>query len=225
MTLIALALLSAVQPATLPEADSGEIVVNGVRESTLDLKRLRAADAAYRAGRAQFAPESRFVFELRPKDGLKLEGTTLTLRSGATQLPVALDARGRFSLPDLPAGKWELVHNRGKGRIAVRPLVFSPGATEEDRPLGDLRLQCRAAWEIIKGEVSFVARSLFATAGGCSSSRIQFMFGTLRPIESATVTTAGRTTPLKLHPDHKRFAAPLADKNLPNSARIHITHS
>lgn len=212
-------------PAEPPEsqpAPSDEIVVTGARESTLDLPRLLKAEAAFRAGRAEFAPTSSLWFQLRAGPDVALDGMTLELRRGDTRIAVPVDGDRRFTLPALPGGKWELVHNRGKARIAVRALVISAGAREEERPLGDLRLQCRAGWELAKADFGFLARAGFGALGGCSSTRFAFFFRTTRPIDSATLSDGARTETLKLQGDRKAFRAPLGAKEWPNSAVVRV---
>ncbi len=191
---------------------SDEIVVTGMRESTLDLPRLLTAQGAFRTGRAAFAPTSSLYFQLRPAPGVALAGMTLFLRGGDRQAAVAIDAEGRFVLPDVPLGKWELVHNRGAGRIAVRALVISAGATEADRPLGDLRLQCRAGWELAKVDYSLIVRAGFSAAGGCSSSKFAFYFRTPRPIAVAVLEDRAGKQDLPLRADRSAYQAPWAIK-------------
>lgn len=205
-------------------APSDEIVVTGVRESTIDLPRLLKAQAAFRSGRAALAPTSTLRFQLRPAPGVALAGMTLVLRAGAQRIAVPIGADGGFVLPDLPAGKWELVHNRGRGRIAVRALVISAGMTEADRRLGDLRLQCRAGWELAKAGHSIVARSGFAMMGGCASRKFAFYFHAARPIAAAALVAGGETRALPVRPDRLAYRAPLGDKGLPNDAMVHVRH-
>jgi hypothetical protein len=203
-------------------AASDEIVVTGVRLSELDLSRLRRAQLAFAKHRAAYAPASSLLFQLRPAAGVALDGLTLTLEGAGRSTPIAIDAGGRFALPELPAGDWRLLHNRGKGRIAVRALVFSPGASEADRPLGDLRLQCRVGWELKRSEYSFVKRSAFGVAGGCDSTRIAFFFVAPAPLEAATVAAAGGPRDLPVRADRSAYRAPLGDKALANAARVQL---
>lgn len=204
---------------------SDEIVVTGVRVSTLDLPRLLKAQDVFRAGRATFAPTSSLYFQLRPAAGVALAGMTLALVSGDQRIPVPIDAESRFTLPALPAGRWELVHNRGAGRIAVRALVISAGATETNRPLGDLRLQCRAGWELAKAKYSFIARGGFSVMGGCSSTNFAFFFRTPQAIRDATLSAGAKMVELPVLADRSAYRAPLGDKALPNTAMIHVRYN
>ena len=204
---------------------SDEIVVTGTRVSTLDLPRLLKAQAAFEAGRAKYAPTSALYFQLRPAAGVAVEGMTLALVKGDQDMIVPIDAENRFTLPRLPAGRWELVHNRGAGRIAVRALVISAGTSEADRPLGDLRLQCRAGWELAKAKFSFIERGGFSAMGGCNSGKFAFYFRTPRAIQSATLTSGAATSDLPVMADRSAYRAPLGDKALPNDARIRVRYN
>lgn len=207
-----------------PMAAADEIVVTGSREGTLDLKRLLDASSAFKAGRATFAPHSVLKFQLRPASRLLVKETRLVLRGEDDRsLEVAIDEDGRFTLPDLPSGRWELVHNLGKQPISVRPLVLSPGSTEFDRPLGDLRLQCRVSWQVRKNGYSFFSRAGFGALGGCSSTRFAFVTTTPRPITAAHALTGGRTLALTVTANRVGYQAPLGDKSLPNGTRILAT--
>lgn len=201
-----------------------EIVVTGRREGTLDLPRLLKAQEAFRDGRHVFAPTSTLYFQFRASSDASLEGMRLELRSNLGRVPVPIDAAGRFVLPDLPAGDWELVHDRSKARIAVRALVISAGATETDRPLGDLRLQCRAGWELAKADRSFIARNGFNAMGGCSSSKFAFWFRTPRTIGSVVLDSGAQSRDLPLRPDRSGFRAPLGERSIPNAAMVHVRY-
>lgn len=213
------------QDATpVPAAD--EIVVTGSREGTLDLKRLLNAVSAFKADRATFAPESVLKFQLRPESGYPVKGMKLALRTDDDRsVTVDIDEDGRFALPDQISDRWELVHNLGKRAVSVRPLVLSPGSTEFDRPLGDLRLQCRVSWEIRKKAYSFISRAGFGALGGCSSTRFAFVTTTPRPITAARAMTVGHVLDLPIAANRAGYQAPLGDKRLPNSTRIRATPS
>ena len=215
--------VASAQGAT-PAPTAEDVVVTGVREGTIDLKRLLNARSVFNEGRTVFAPGSSLTFQLRRTGGLAIEGMTLTLREGERAIPVPIDEQGRFALPDPSRGTWELVHNRGKARVAVRALVLSPGATVSDRPLGDLRLQCRVSWELLKPTFSIFARTGFGALGGCSSSRFAFYFNAPRPIAAATVRIGPESLALPLGADRASFRAPLSDRALPNAARVQVRY-
>jgi len=207
-----------------PPAPSDEIIVTGTRASTLDLPRLLKAQKAFLDGRAAFAPTASLFFRLRAAPDVELNGMTLTLRNGDAEIAVPIDSEQRFSLPELPAGRCELVHNRGAARIAVRALVLSAGASEDERPLGDLRLQCRAGWELAKGDYPFIARAGFGAVGGCSRTRIAFFFRTPQSIATATLSAGDRIEELPLRPDRSAFRAPLGTRDWPNDAVIRVSY-
>lgn len=218
-----LSLPAAAQERQQESAPSDEIVVNGVRDSTLDLSRLLKAQEVYNAGRETFAPSSSLHFRLRPAAGVALDGLTLTLVNRDQRIPVPVDGEGRFALTNVPPGKWELVHNRGAGRIAVRVSVLSSGATELERPLGDLRLQCRVQWELAKANYSFVARAGFNALGGCSSPNIAIFFSTPGTIRTATVSAGSRTEELPLNESRSAYRPPLGKTDWAHDAIVRVS--
>lgn len=215
---------AAAQAQQSDQTTSDEVVVTGKRESALDLARLLKAREAFEAGRAAFAPTSSLYYQIRPASGVPLAGIALTLRRGDQRVAVPIDAEGRFTIPHLPQGGWTLLHNRGAGRIAVRALVISIGATESDRPLGDLRLQCRVGWELKKADYSLIARSGFGAMGGCSSSRFAFYFHVTRTIRTVSLNDGAKVRELPVTSTRSGYRAPLGDRSIPNTAMIHVRY-
>ena len=201
-----------------------EIVVTGRRESTFDLARLARAQATFVKHRAAYAPASVLYFEVRPSHGVILDGFKLTLRAGERTVDVPLNASHRFTLPFLPRGDWELVHNRGRKQVALRALVLSPGALETDRPLGDLRLQCRVGRSLNGNEMSFKQRLVFDVVGGCTSKRVALHFYTPRPVARAILARGDTFQDLSVDWDGRRYLVPANDTTLPNSARVRLVY-
>ena len=222
---LAIASASAVDAQDPPSTvGSDDIVVTGVRDSTIDLKRLLKAEAVFRAGRPTYAPSGTLRFQLRPTDGLVVEGIKLTLRRGDESISLPVDAEGRFTLPPMSLSGWELYHNRGKRSVFIRALVLSPGTDESNRLLGDLRLQCRVGWELTKEKFAFFVRSAFAVAGGCSSSRIAFYNVVLRPVAGARISDGVKNDTLPIGRNQSSYRAPLADRKWSNSARVQLAY-
>lgn len=211
-------------PPAASEAPADEIVVTAPRAGyRLEGKRLRAAQQAFAADRGRFAPEATLVFEVYPKNGRSLDGLVLTLiRDGETR-PVPVDALHRFVLPPLDSADWTLTANRRGGEMALRAWVFSPGAREADRPLGDFRLQCRVSWALQKDRFSFVQRGAFAALGGCGSSRFRVFTSATRPVAAAHID--GVRQALELLPGGAGYHVPLADETLPDTARLRLDYA
>lgn len=164
------------------------------------------------------------LFQLRFPAGTPVAGTALRLMGDdAAIIPVPMDADGRFALPDIPPGRWQLVHNRGRLAVTVRALVFFTGASEANRPLGDLRLQCRVGWELRKSGLWFVARTGFDALGGCGSSRMAFYFLAPRPIAAASLAHRGAAMPLVLRDDRGEYRAPLGDRAFANTDQVTVS--
>jgi len=213
--------------APAPEAaveDQAISVVGFKNPYRLTVKQLRDAARAYRKGRPVYAPASILYFEVKPaRPGESLDGVTLTLRSADRAIPVPLDSANRFVLPELGSDDWQLVANRSRAGLVVRPVVMSPGTSEDDRMLGDMRLQCEVHWAIEKRHMSVFARGAFAAAGGCQSSSFAIYARSDRAIAHASVTAGPVSRPVQVLRDGYLFRAPLHDKKLPNSARVRFS--
>lgn len=209
-------------PAAGPQ---DEIVVTAIKGMwSLEGKRLRAAQAAFLAGRDHYAPGSRMFFQLYPKGGASAQGLKLTLRKGDDIEDVPLDGDLRFGIHPLDSDDWRLSANRTPAQIGVKLWILSPTSSEADRPLGELRLYCRVGWALLKDRFNFLQRGAFDAIGGCDSKRLMIYTGAAHPIAAATVTPpGGAPQPLKIVQD-KRYLMPLSDKALPDTARIHLTY-
>lgn len=210
-------------PNSLADEPIEEIVVTGIAKPfKLTAKQLRRALQVYAKRRPTYGPASQLLFEVKPKAGAgDLSGLRLRLRSGDTVIPISLDSASRFVLPVLPRGKWELVANRGAKGLRISPLVLSPGTTQSDWRLGDMRLQCEVVWEaFIKPELPLLARPVAAAVNACTSSRFGMFQRLDKRIASAAVDTGTTEKPVQLSKDRYSFRAPVYDKSLPNSARV-----
>lgn len=198
-----------------------EIVIVGFSKPyRLTDKELRNALGAYQRGRAALAPTSALLFQVSSPGAESLETLQLELRNSDEVLPLALDKNHRFELPPLGDGKWELVANRARTAIEIRPIVLSPGTDLEHRRLGDMRLQCLVTWAIEKDHVSMPVRAMFDMAGGCQSTKMALYAKSERAIADADITTAGRVTAIAILRDRHTYRAPLGDKSLPDDATV-----
>ena len=206
------------------QSQSGEIVVTGQKQSTVDLEKLEKGRTAFEKYHDEFAPTSDLLFQLKPRGGYDIRNATLRLVTGDNIIPVPVNGDGVFRLPAvIPAGS-ELQHNLGNNAIVVRPLVLSRSFTVERRPLGDYRLQCRVNWEMIKDRYSFVARAGFSAIGGCSSSKIALYYTASSPIKVAAYANGTHTGPVALMPNQMAYRPPIYDKALPNGTLIIVTY-
>ncbi len=209
-----------------PQAAPGdEIVVTAIKGMwALEGKRIRAAQAAFFAGRDRYAPGSRMFFQIVPKGEKSAEALRLTLRKGDDSEDVPIESDLRFGIRPLDSDDWKLIANRKPSEIGVRLWILSPGSSEGDRRLGDLRLYCRVGWALVSDRFNFLQRAAFNTMGGCDSRRLMIFTSAQRPISEASVTTPdGAARPLKVV-NNTRYQLPIADQSLPDTARVRLTY-
>lgn len=201
------------------EADS-EIVVVGLGDQfRLTGKQLRAAVTEFRKGRSSYAPDSKLLFRVRvgERDGLEL-----ALWLGGQLVPLVLDADGSFTLPELGEGDLRLVANRGRTRITVTPVILSVGTDDSHRRLGDLRLQCRVEWALVRTEVSLFFAGIYEAAGGCASKRFDYFASAGRAVASGRIHDGLVQRLLQTSPGGS-FRPPISDRVLPNDSQIELT--
>lgn len=204
-------------------AQDGDIVVTGFGGSggyRLSAERLREAVAAFDEQRAAFAPDAPLLWKVLPADGQSLDGLVLVLRDGDEQLPITLDADGRFALPHdaIRSGEWRLVSNRPRSGIRITPEIFSPGTGPDERRFGDLRLQCRVFMTFADDDFSLLTRMAMGVIGPCVSRRVRLWLRVDRPLASVSVSDPART--LDLGEDAMRVLMPLHDESIANDARL-----
>lgn len=209
-------------PSTATEGD--EIVITGyAKRYKFSGKQLRKAAKVYAAGKAAYAPASQLMFVVtRKKGGSDLNGVKLSLRApGKKAIAVPLDSASRFVLPAFPKGAWELVANRGSGALEFSPLVVSPGTTDTDVRLGDMRLECEVTWAaFIKPSLPLVARGVAAAIPGCRSTRFRMHVASDCRISRAWVSTGAVEKPVHVIANGHNYRLPTADRTLPNSACV-----
>jgi hypothetical protein len=219
----ALMLATAAAPPPADDSSADIVVIGFSKPYKLSVKELRDAVAAYREGRVLLAPASELFFEVSSQNSADLVDLSLTLRSPGAVIPVTLDEHHRFVLPGLDGDDWELIANRARGALSIRPLVLSPGTETGDRRFGDMRLQCRVTWAIEKEHASIMVRGMFGMAGGCASTKLGLYAKSERPIDEATIADGTRIVPISVLSDRHMYRVPLGDKSLPNDARVRFT--
>lgn len=162
------------------------------------------------------APAASLRFALRPlQDGLSMDGVTLHIESPQYRIPIALDEHHRFSLPQdhlLADDEAELLVNRKKNVMSIRPDVRTPGLAPGVRRLGDLRLECHVRWEIQKDELSFIKRNAFRMLGGpCKSQTVKTFYFADGTLKSAWLSVPGRKIQLEIAGNGRLFRPPLHD--------------
>lgn len=144
-------------------------------------------------------------------------------------------ARGRISIRPLVLspgtvvaddGSWMLSSNgraRSDGRAGASPSLraFAPGDTAmTGRRLGDLRLQCRVGLAFLRAPAPL--RLIVDSFNVCANRRFALTLKSQRPLASATLRWPGGDRPLDTQADSYRV--PLADRTVPDAARLVLTY-
>lgn len=212
------------QPVQVDPDAAEEIVVYGIKNPyVLSAKQIADAAAAFDKWKSNLAPNGRLSFHVATVGAYRYDDLKLSFRSGNMTVPVLLDGNHSFSVPILGPGKWFLVANRPRKSLIVAPLVMSPGTRDGDRLLGDLRLQCRVEWGYNRSRTSLVVRGLYSTGGGCESKKFGYYVSSRGRISDAQVKSATSSRRLKVL-NRRTYHAPIADKDLPDSARVVLTY-
>lgn len=144
------------------------------------------------------APLAELRFRLYPRlDGVRVEGTTLTIQGDKTSIPVALADDLSFTLPRDARALEEgavVTTNRQARSFAWGPVVRTPGLPADTIRLGDLRLQC----QIDRGARLFVGLKppayllLEATTDVCTSFPGNWFHYADRPVFGVTMVNGAR---------------------------------
>lgn len=151
-----------------PDAQLGRVQVHGEAATAREKKTLAQlfrAEALFEKYRA-LAPAAALTFKVYPRTQAEaMERLSLGLMTPEGREPVMLDADDRFVIN--PAWRrlderTELRSRLADGRVTWRPDIRTPGvpgASEGERRLGDLRLQCRVAFGsgVARGSTGFGA--------------------------------------------------------------------
>lgn len=206
----------------MEEVSPEEIIVSGIKDPYfISPKQLAGAVAEFNKWRPSLAPQARLLFRVGVLKGGNHDGLELTLRSGEQRIPLQMDQQHRFALPAV-TGRWTLVANRPRGSLTILPLTLSPGTSDGDRRLGDLRLQCQVDWGFQRSETSIFARGIYSGAGGCSSKKFGYYVLADRSISAASVRSGSVAKPLQIVRG-RSYRAPITEK-LPDDARVSLTY-
>jgi hypothetical protein len=202
-----------------------EIVVVGSNSNfKLSGKSLQNMVDAFNKGAPEFAPQSRLLFQVQSEQN-DLQDVSLSLRMDDDLVDIILDKNGIFSLPTLK-GKpknIQLISNRSKTSIQIKPLVYSSTYTPYSRRIGDLRLECRVLWAGYKSTISIFLQAAFGVAGGCNSSQIGVYFPAPAPIKSIMIGDLSYDRPGTLRRDGLKYRPPIYDKKIGNDAVLTLT--
>jgi hypothetical protein len=234
--LIALALLSAsacaqdVEPGANRE---GVVHVNAIKNPEMHSYRAIVAGLDKFDEQHALAPNvPQLRFAVRPRGGAVLAGNlpTAKLSGDAFSLPLPVGADAVFDVPRSQAA-WdadaELVLSRKRKEIMVWPHVRTPGLADNQRRLGDLRLECQVLIAIVKKEVPFwgvaMINTVLLTGDWCSFFKDQdrrWSVDVEAPLATAVLRDGERTLPLRVKNRH--FEVPLYDTSWSNDAVVDL---
>ena len=178
-------------------------------------------------------PQLRFAVRTRGGDVLTGDIPTAKLSGDAFTLPLPVDADALFTVPR-SVQAWdanaELVLSRKRSDVRVWPHVHSPGLADNQRRLGDVRLECQVFVTIAKKEAPFwvvaLANTVFLTGDWCNAFKDADNFWSVTvesPLASAVLREGARTLPLRVK--GHRFELPLADASWSNEAIIDLAYA
>ena len=157
------------------------------------------------------------------------------------RLPIAIDANGRFEVPRSAAAeeaRSELELNRKRRLYRTDPEVRTPGLSENQRRLGDLRLECKVTIAMAKEEIPtfwvmtintlllrtdwcgfFGAQDDFRWEG--ASRKAHFPYRSGRPLAGAILVEGNRSA--KLEVKGQSFQVPIGNTSWSDDAVIELS--
>jgi hypothetical protein len=181
---------------------------------------------------APAAPQLRFA--VRRRDGAMLESDPPTAKLAGDDFTLALPV-GTDALFDVPRSRqaWdanaELVLSRKRKEVRVWPYVRTPGLADNQRRLGDLRLECQVFVTIAKKEAPFwvvaLANTVLLTGDWCTFFKDQdrtWSVNVESPLASAVLREGERTLALRVNGRH--FELPLYDTSWSNDALVDLAY-
>lgn len=230
LMLLQLAAANAQQaPAEPDPAPVQTVEVSGIKNPELRSYRnmLAGLDAFEREHK--LAPQAETLrFLLKPQQpGVRLEGITMRIAGGDTNIAVPVAADGGFVLPRSQAADdsdADIILNRKSGTFSGVPEIKSLNVPPNMRRLGDIRLECEVMIAIAKKEVNFALRAVASVALGggdwCMSSKIHYGTPAPWPSDSATLVYGERRLVLPTGRQKKYFSVPLQDRSWPDDTLI-----
>ncbi|WP_141753149.1 MULTISPECIES: hypothetical protein [unclassified Duganella] len=180
---------------------------------------------------APHADTLRFI--LKPQQpGAVIDGVTLRIAGGDTDIAVPVAADGGFVLPRSQAAdddNADLVLNRKRGTFSGKPEIRSANVPATMRRLGDIRLECQVMIAIAKKEINFAMRAVATVALGggdwCASPRVHYGTPAPWPSDSATLVHGQRREQISPGRHQKYFALPIQDASWPDDTLIEFQPS
>jgi hypothetical protein len=211
----------------------GVVHVNAVKNPEMHAYRAIVAGLDMFDDQHALAPAvPQLLFKVSARNGLPLDGALPTARLFADDfdlaLPIGTDAL--FTVPrnrQAWDSKAELRLSRKRREVKVMPWIRSPGLQDNQRRLGDLRLECKVMIAVAKEEIPFWADalidSLLLTRDWCGFFKNEDRRWSVQAeaqLARAVLREGERTLALEVH-EHT-FELPLADPLWSNDAIVDL---
>ena len=240
---LALGLLSGAAGAAPQDGEAATVQVCGIRNpETHPYRAIVAGLDTFEAQHALAPDVPQLLFQARSRAGSLLAPALLQggpgkdpLAAGLSgddgyALPLALDGEGRFqvprSRPALDAGA-ELRLSKKQRDVRVWPHVRSPGLADNQRRLGDLRLECRVFVAIAKKEAPLplvlLGNAVMRGGDWCAAMKGKKNTWTVAMparIAAAVLRDGARST--ALHVRGQSFDVPVGDTSWSNDAIVDV---
>ena len=214
----------------------GVVHVNAIKNPEMHSYRAIAAGLDTFDEQHALAPKvPQLWFVVRTRSGAVLTGDipTAKLSGDAFTLPLPVGADALFTVPR-SAQAWdanaELVLGRKRTDVRVWPHVRTPGLADNQRRLGDVRLECQVFVTIAKKEAPFwvvaLANTVFLTGDWCNAFKDADNFWSVTvesPLASAVLREGERSFSLRVK--GHQFELPLADASWSNEAIIDLAYA
>lgn len=172
------------------------------------------------------APDAAIGFRLTPIPKSEIKLSTLRLRfiSANNETPIEINDLGYFTVDknvlknDSDA---EFVVSAKSGSTRFRSVVRSQHLQENEKRMGDLRLQCEMNWALLKDDAPLLMRTAFSLAGGlCHSKKIAVSYVEDKQFVSISIEEGERKIALYRGDSTDHYVPPLYDQSWGNDAKL-----
>jgi hypothetical protein len=229
-----------------PVRELEPVHVNAMRNPEIrKYKVILAGLDAFERHRALAPAAERLKFRLtaRNKDESPDPLAARLVGDGGFKLPIAIDATHRFVVPRSEAAldaASELELNRKKGAYRTEPDVQTPGVAENQRRLGDLRLECKVTVAMAKEEIPtffvLTINTILMRTDWCgffgdpddtrfegASRTATFGYRAERRLSQALLVEGNRSALLKVN--GRSFNVPIGNPSWSDDAMIELTYA
>jgi hypothetical protein len=174
----------------------------------------------------------KLVFAVRARNGGPMSGEmpTVKLLGDDFSQMLAVDGAGLVEVPRSQRAwdaKAEVILSRKRNEVRVWPHVRTPGLADNQRRLGDIRLECQVVMTVAKKEAPFyivaLVNSVLLTGDWCNwlkDSDRAWDVAMPYPLASATLRDGERSMALRVK--DTRFEVPLGDASWSHDALVEV---